>query len=154
VAIHWGTSLAMIEPATLGQLWSLPLDDLPIYGLSPDGRLLAVRFGKREVRLIAAESGTVLASIINPNGMPVRQVVFSGDNASLAVLSDALSEVFVWDLRALRQELARLGLDWSQPPILAAPNQDDSGALQLLISEPVPSFPAATNAAAATTSAR
>jgi WD40 repeat protein len=135
VAIHWGTSVAMFEPATGKQLWSLPVDDLPIYALSPDGQVLAVRSGKRQVRLVAAESGTVLATLANPNGMPVRQVFFSGDNASLAMLSDGLSEVFVWDLGRLRSELGQIGLDWSQPPIAAATNQEDSKAIRLIISE-------------------
>ena len=143
MVIHWGSSIAMIDRVAGTPLWSQTVDDLPVYDLSPDGRMIAVRIGKRLVRLLEAERGTVIATFTHPNGMPVRQILFSGDGAHLAVVSDSVSELFIWDLARLRRELARLGLDWSAPPMVAPAKPVSPGAVRLTISEPT--TPAAVN---------
>ena len=50
-----------------------------------------------------------------PDAEPINALGFSSDGGRLAVAC-ATRVVQVWDLRAIRERLERLGLDWGQPP--------------------------------------
>ena len=41
---------------------------------------------------------------------------FSPDGSQLVVVTNDGPAVHVWDLRAIRKHLARMGLDWDAPP--------------------------------------
>jgi WD40 repeat protein len=78
---------------------------------SPDGKWLAVAATRSEVRLIDAHTGDELATLTPPLLQNLGSLVFSGDGRYLA--GHTLARVaHVWDLHALRRELAALKLDW------------------------------------------
>jgi serine/threonine protein kinase/WD40 repeat protein len=90
---------------------------------APDSRLLAVEGEGGTIRLVEAESATEVARLAAPVRANVIPLCFSPDGTQL-VAGEAESEtLIVWDLRALRQELQPLGLDWkalAYPPAAAA----------------------------------
>ena len=92
------------------------MEDHSVFAHAPDGQLLALRTDKCRIHLLAPEDGAVLATLEMPNGMAVQTMNFSPDSTMLAAASASTSELFVWDLGAVRRELVRLGLDWSRPP--------------------------------------
>ena len=85
---------------------------------SPDTRLLAVRKSAAEVQLLSPEDGREIARLPGNRLWPL---CFSPDGTLLAVVEDE-ARVRLWDLRLLRQELAKLNLDWDLPPYPSAPN--------------------------------
>lgn len=115
LAVHWGTQVALYETDQWRRLWDWPLKDgLSVLAYAPNGKLLAVRSDRRLIRLLAPESGELLATFETPNGLPVKELTFSPDGTRLAATCDGTGELILWDLRELRRELARLGLDWNQ----------------------------------------
>ena len=88
-------------------------------GFSPDGRLLVVQDAGRVIRLVETESGRTLARLESPDlhaGWPI----FSPDGSRLVVTTNEGPAVHVWDLRAIRNHLAGMGLDWDSPAYSAA----------------------------------
>jgi len=82
---------------------------------SPDGRLLVVVDATRVIRLVETETGRTVARLESPDLYGVRWATFSPDGSRLAVTTDDGPAVHVWDLRAIRRQLARMGLDWDAP---------------------------------------
>jgi hypothetical protein len=82
---------------------------------SPDGRLLAVEDASRTIRLVETETGRTLARLESPDLCAVQRATFSPDGSRLIVTTNDGPAVHVWDLRAIRRQLARLGLDWDAP---------------------------------------
>ncbi len=78
---------------------------------TPDGRLLAVAANRRDVRLLDPTTGEELATLTAPDPVNLSRLAFSADGSRLAATVVGRS-LQVWDLRALRRELAGLGLDW------------------------------------------
>jgi WD40 repeat protein len=89
------------------------------FAFTHDGRLLALDRGFL-VRLVDPESGRELATLEPPSEYlrGVDWPSFSPDGGRLAVPSDWV--ILVWDLRLIRAQLARIGLDWDARPIPAA----------------------------------
>jgi serine/threonine protein kinase/WD40 repeat protein len=82
---------------------------------APDSRLLAVAVTPRVVRLVEPASGQEIASFTDPAGRNIRSIAFSPDGAQMAVVVQ-WNAVLLWDLRAIRRQLAEIGLDWDLPP--------------------------------------
>ena len=77
---------------------------------SPDSCLLAFTMGET-IHLLRADTGEGLAVLESPAPLSSARLLFSPDSAQLAALgSDGALQL--WDLRALRRELAARGLDW------------------------------------------
>jgi len=99
---------------------------------SHDGKLLALteRAGSMLVtqglELVDAETGRELATLASPNQRQIGDMAFSPDGSQLAVVTDHPGVVRLWDLRAVRQELTALGLDWDLLPF--PPTGSDPGA--------------------------
>jgi WD40 repeat protein len=74
---------------------------------SGDGKLLAINPSRGLVRLIEPSTGRELATL--PTDMPLS---FSADGG-LLVTRPANQVLQLWDLRAVRKQLAAMGLDWS-----------------------------------------
>ena len=71
------------------------------------------------MQVCEAASLTRLFELESPDGGDLCEVAFSADGAKLAA-GTVHRSVFVWDLRAAREELRTLGLDWSDaalPPV-------------------------------------
>ena len=115
LAVHWGVRVVMYDTADWGQLWSHPVEDHPVFAFAPNGQLLALRTDKHHFHLLAPHDGTRLATLEIPGSLPVEALAFSPDSTLLAAANSSTRELFVWDLPAVRRELARLGLDWQVP---------------------------------------
>ena len=84
---------------------------------SPDGRLLVVQDESRVLRLVETESGRTLAKLESPDLCVVRFATFSPDGTRLVVTTNDGPAAHIWDLRAIRRNLAEMGLDWHAPPL-------------------------------------
>jgi serine/threonine protein kinase/WD40 repeat protein len=80
---------------------------------SSNSKILAQASNTGIVRLIDPESAHEYARLEDPRQDPVRFLYFNHNDTQLVV---TWADVHVWDLRAIRQELNRLGLDWDLPP--------------------------------------
>ena len=85
--------------------------DVDFTAFSPDARILAIALTRDAVRLVESATGRELATLQSPNLSHVNGIVFSPDGDRIAIPT-ALGPIQLWDLRALRHELARLNLDW------------------------------------------
>lgn len=79
---------------------------------SRDGRLLALALSRRIVQLVEADSGREIVLLAPPSPQSVGWLAFSPDDQNLMAATDQ-AEIQVWDLRALRRELAALNLNWA-----------------------------------------
>jgi eukaryotic-like serine/threonine-protein kinase len=82
---------------------------------SPDGRLVVVVETTRAIRLAETESGRTVARLESPDLCEVVAAGFSPDGSRLAVTTNDGPAVHVWDLRIIRRQLAKMGLDWDAP---------------------------------------
>jgi serine/threonine protein kinase/WD40 repeat protein len=83
---------------------------------APDSRLLAVEGDGGTIRLVEAESGVEVARLAAPVRANVVPLCFSPDGTQLVAGEGESETLIVWDLRALRQDLQALDLDWEAPP--------------------------------------
>jgi serine/threonine protein kinase/WD40 repeat protein len=90
------------------------------FGFSPDGKILAVETGSGAIRLIAPDTGREYARLEDPSGDRAWALTFGSDGSQLLAATNDYPAVHAWDLRAIRAELARRGLDWDLPPYPAA----------------------------------
>ncbi len=81
---------------------------------SPDGRLVVVQEANKMIRLVETETGRTLARLESPDLCPI-QPTFSPDGSRLVAITNDGPAVHVWDLRAIRKQLAGMGLDWDAP---------------------------------------
>jgi WD40 repeat protein/Tfp pilus assembly protein PilF len=86
-------------------------------GFSPDATLLAISRSASAVSLVDPETGRELLRLA-ASGPNVR-LCFSPDATRLAI-SVERGSVDVWNLREVRLQLARIGLDWDAAPITDA----------------------------------
>jgi serine/threonine protein kinase/WD40 repeat protein len=82
-----------------------------ISAFSRDSAVLAIAYGK-SAKLIDVASGDELATLESPDSPPIAWLSFSPDGSLLAA---AMMDhtVQLWDLKAIRRQLAAIGLDWS-----------------------------------------
>ena len=85
------------------------------WGFSPDGRLVAVKDASNVIRLVETETGGTLARFESPDSCDADWVTFSPDGSKLVVTTNDGPAVHAWDLRAIRKQLAEMGLDWDAP---------------------------------------
>jgi eukaryotic-like serine/threonine-protein kinase len=86
--------------------------EVPGYAaFSPDGRVLAICKTRNLVQLIDFETGRELAALEPPELRNASSLGFSPDGRLLIVTFKAAG-IQVWDLAAIRRELASIGLDW------------------------------------------
>ena len=90
---------------------------------SPVGKLLALETGQGVVRLVDPDTGREYARLEDPNRLQDRgtEMSFSPDGTQLVVTNGDSQSIHVWDLRAIRERLAKMGLDWDLPPYPPAP---------------------------------
>jgi hypothetical protein len=97
---------------------------------SPDSKLLALRNSHWDAQLIDPRTGRQLATLPNSESASVDYLAFSPDGSQLEIVTHSLGlrrgtsrhpELQVLDLRALRRQLAEMGLDWDMPPYPPTP---------------------------------
>ena len=82
-----------------------------VVAVSPDGKLIAVNSSRSLVQLRDARTGEEIATLESTSRQSVTSLAFSPDGKRLAVAQQR--QTFqVWDLPALRRDLAVFGLDW------------------------------------------
>jgi WD40 repeat protein len=114
------------------RLWSVDFwqEGLRINGVgdalsfSPDGSLLAVDDGQGAIRLIDPDTGRDYARLEDPN-QDRGALSFSPDGTQLISSTNDRQSIHVWDLRAIRRQLAEMGLDWDAPPFPPVKPQED-----------------------------
>jgi WD40 repeat protein len=79
-----------------------------------DGRLMALGVSQSTIHLVDPASGRKLAALQSPGVTALSWLSLSADGGLLAA-GDAVHAIHVWDLRAVRQRLVEMGLDWEQP---------------------------------------
>ena len=103
------------DPKTWTPRMRRPLDvggDVPaVVAFSPTGRLLALVSTRERIDLLDAQSGQELAALTSPFPETLGGLVFSGNDRYLAA-ETASKVVHLWDLGALRRELAAMNLNW------------------------------------------
>src|SRR5262249_14802863 len=93
------------------------------FAFSQDGKLLAVGTGDGAVRLLDPESGREYARREVSNLSRATPLTFTPDGGRLVIANRDSGSIKVWDLRAIRAELAKVGLDWDLPPYPPAENR-------------------------------
>ncbi len=81
---------------------------------SPDGQTLVQRTSTHILRLVETDTGRELAQLEAPGLIGATYFLFTPDGTRLVTVHQGRG-VHVWDLRLLREELARRGLDWDAP---------------------------------------
>jgi hypothetical protein len=76
------------------------------------------------VRLVVPDTGRELAWLTGPELSRLVPVVFTPDRAQLITIGAESGAAHLFDLRAIREGLAELGLDWDAPP-LPSPSAGD-----------------------------
>jgi WD40 repeat protein len=95
---------------------------------SSDGRTAVILDSSNLLRLIEIETGRILARLESPDLNNDGMAAFSPDCSRLVVATNNPPPcVHVWDLRAIRRQLAGMGLDWDAP----AYSEDDPARADL-----------------------
>jgi WD40 repeat protein len=96
----------------------LPREVAPFPGyvaFSADASLMALELAPAVICLKDAKSFRTIARLEDPHGDRATWMAFSPDGGQLAVAANQTSAVHLWDLRAIRLELAKMKLAWDQP---------------------------------------
>jgi serine/threonine protein kinase/WD40 repeat protein len=86
-----------------------------IFAFSADSKLLAVETGQGVVRLLDPSSGRAYACLEDPSQDRAVSMAFTPDATQLVTTTHDSNCIHVWDLRAIRAELAKKDLDWDLP---------------------------------------
>jgi serine/threonine protein kinase/WD40 repeat protein len=100
------------EVGTWSEVWQIVADG---GCFSPDGRMIVVQDAGRVIHLVETQTGRSVARLESPDLCRVKPT-FIPDGSMLVVTTDDGPTVHVWDLRAIRRRLVRMGLDWDAPP--------------------------------------
>jgi WD40 repeat protein len=109
---------------------SFQSDSASAVAITPDSRLAAVGAWGVGAMLMQVDTGRRVAMLDLPEKPPVYVgLSFTSDGSRLIAAVDYMG-CCVWDIRALRDRLATLGLDWDQPP-LAEPSKANPNPLRV-----------------------
>jgi WD40 repeat protein len=98
-----------------------------------DSRIVAVELAPGVVHLVEVASGRTLAKLEDPNHDRATALRFTPDGTRLVSLAHYSRNLHVWDLRAIREQLVGMGLDWEQAPFPPAPGQPDAAPLTVRV---------------------
>ncbi len=90
-----------------------------------DGRLMALGIAPDQVLLADAATGREIARLTTLQPVTPQPLAFSPDGTKL-VATTRQKTALVWDMRRIRDQLARLGLDWDAPPYPTASAASDA----------------------------
>jgi serine/threonine protein kinase/WD40 repeat protein len=94
---------------------------------SPDGRLLALSDVFSVIRLVETATGREVARLTGPEPQRYAAACFTPDGTRLIARGSDEKMLHVWDLRAIRQQLKGMGLDWEWPEFGPAEPQAQAG---------------------------
>jgi WD40 repeat protein len=81
----------------------------------PDSSILAAAITRSILLLVDGVTGRELATLEAPERMNISGIAFSPDGTQLAVTT-GVGPVQLWNIRAIRTQLATMNLDWDLPP--------------------------------------
>jgi serine/threonine protein kinase/WD40 repeat protein len=88
------------------------------FAFSSDGKILALADPARgALRLVVPDSGDELARLACPEPSWLLPKCFTADGGLLIAYGSESCAIHIFDLRAIRAELAELDLDWDAPPL-------------------------------------
>ncbi|HEX6513747.1 MAG TPA: tetratricopeptide repeat protein, partial [Chloroflexota bacterium] len=93
----------------------------PSHAFTADDALLALGDQMGVVRLVIPDTGREIARLTTSEPTRLMPVCFTPDGATLAAIGSESRALHLLDLRVIRQELQKLGLDWDAPPLPPAP---------------------------------
>jgi WD40 repeat protein len=116
--------LATHTPSEGTRLWNVGdwrlVSEFPSAGravFNPDATLLAMGDIPGTIQLLEVPSGRILARLSAPAPLWIWPVCFAADGSRLVAMDTDLSQIYIWNLRELRRNLARLALDWESAPL-------------------------------------
>src|SRR5262249_19968935 len=80
---------------------------------SPDGQLMAVEMAPAVIHLKEGATFRTVARLEDPHGDRATWQGFTPDGTKLVVVARYAGAVHVWDLRAIRERLKEVNLDWA-----------------------------------------
>jgi hypothetical protein len=101
------------------------------FAFSADSKILAVETGSGCVRLVDPDTGREYARLEDPNQDRAFRLAFSTDGSQLVAGTYDHPAIHIWDLRAIRAELARRDLDWDLPAYPSAVEPKDAPPLRV-----------------------
>ena len=103
---------------------------------SRDGKILAIAPvhgpSAEPVRILDSSTGREIATLSLPYPELVHRLAFSASGSLLAAACSGHG-IQIWDLRAIRERLADMGLDWDLPPYSPAEPLAVSKPLQVKV---------------------
>jgi serine/threonine protein kinase/WD40 repeat protein len=99
-------------------LGGTPLNPLGVF--SADSKLLALGDAPGVVRLVRVDTGKEIARLTTPEPTDLRPCCFTPDGGQLITAGHDTQALHLFDLRAIRSQLAELDLDWVADPLPAA----------------------------------
>lgn len=98
---------------------------------SPDSRLIA--YSKRNVsHLYDIKTKTEIAQLIDPQPTSHCKHLFSPDGSQLLCMDTSA----IWNIRQIRNELSKRGIDWDLPPLPQPEKNPDSKPVQMVFEQP------------------
>jgi serine/threonine protein kinase/WD40 repeat protein len=101
------------------------------FAFSGDGKVLTlVDQARGALRLVVPESGKELARLASPEPSWLSPRCFTSDGGRLIAYGAESHAVHIFDLRAIRADLAELNLDWDAPPLPPAQTPHSSEPIE------------------------
>jgi serine/threonine protein kinase/WD40 repeat protein len=114
VTFNWsGTQLWEVGTWQPARRFELTLFNPNIF--SPKGRLVALGGVFSVLRLVETDTGKEIARLTGPEPTQYAPLCFTPDGTRLIATSADEKTLHVWDLRAIRQQLKVMDLDWDWP---------------------------------------
>jgi hypothetical protein len=82
---------------------------------SPDGGLMALEMAPAVIHLKEVATGQTVAKLEDPHGDRATWLGFTPDGTQLVVVAGYACAIHMWDLRAIRERLKEMNLDWNWP---------------------------------------
>jgi WD40 repeat protein len=95
------------------------------FTFTADGQLLALADSPGVVRLLVPATGKEIARLSAPEQTRLSPECFTSDGGQLITIGRESEALHILDLRAIREQLKELGLDWDAPPL---PPANDAAA--------------------------
>lgn len=115
LVVHESSAYRFLETGTWQQHAAVPCrigaGQFGVAAVSLDGTLAAVEQERDVIDLVALPTGQLLVKLTPPQTIGARGMTFSPDGTRLYVIGQR-HRLFEWNLQALREELAKLGLAW------------------------------------------
>jgi WD40 repeat protein len=99
---------------------------------SRDSRILALAHSNFLIKLVDPETARELAILEPPSPQMITGLAFSPNGSQLAVACST-HLLQLWDLRAIRTQLAAMKLDWDLPPLPPPASSADPGKLTVSV---------------------